>query len=138
MDANLEKKSVKMGLKKPSEEAQFGGDGLIIYLCKELKISETMLAALLDVTSRSLDNWKNSSYVDLSGKAKRLRALYEFVTLATGKGVRSSELLSLLNETLDPQNQNGHSPLFYIVENPESSMFQDFSNLAINNFLKQS
>ena len=138
MDVEAEKKKRKE-MRKPVEAKQeeFTVANIAQFITEELGISETMLAGLLDITSRTLDNWKKFNFPEeLTDKAKRIKALYEFVTLAKKSKVKSSEILSLLTESIDPDDEASESPIFYIVQDPGSKSFVDFSKLAIQNFLK--
>ena len=120
-----------------SNPGKFSVIGVVDFLKHELSVSETLLAGLLDVTSRTLDNWKKLTYPDeLTGKAKRIQALYDFVQLAKTSGVKSSEMLSLVTEAIDANDEASKSPLYYINEEADINLFMEFSKLAIKNFLK--
>jgi hypothetical protein len=122
-------------LKQPTEDYQ--GQGLIDYLTEALKVSPTMLAALLEVTERTLGNWKNESLANLrqSGKGARLVALYDFVAEATREKVPQNLLLNLLEEPVNPAAEESQSPLFYIVNDPTNALLRDATQLLIARFL---
>ncbi|MCB9027447.1 MAG: hypothetical protein H6625_14095 [Bdellovibrionaceae bacterium] len=129
-------KETNMGLKKEAES--FIGAEMITALTGRLRISETLLAGLLDITSRTLDDWKKSDFANgYAKKSKRLNALMKFVDIATSSGVRDSELLTLLNEPINEENEDSLSPLYFIVHEPESPAFKELQTLVINRYLKQ-
>lgn len=127
-----------MGAARRLEELEtpVNGQTMIDQLRQRLDVSETMLAALLDTTSRSFNNWKNLSKEELGTKtkSKRLCRLYEFMNIALDEGVAENELLSFINEPLDLKDENSESVLYHIVENTLESAFKTFSILAIRNF----
>ena len=136
---DLEKKEGEnMGIPKALVNEEFTVSGIIQFITLELNVTETLLAGLLNVTSRTLDNWKKMKYPnDLTDKAKRIQALYEFIQISKEKGVKSSELLSLLTESIDENDEASASPMFYLVNDSNKKLFLDFSKLAIERFVEQ-
>jgi hypothetical protein len=130
----------KMGLPQQKPKEQFKGEGVIDFLTSEMSISPTMLAALLEVTERTLDNWKRSSFDELKekNKSQRLIALYDFVNKAKKKGVEKKLLLNLLREPLSHEGgEEGPSALYFIVNEPTGQFFSGVgSTLLIDQFLK--
>lgn len=136
---DLEKKEGDdMAIPKALAHEEFSVSGIIQFIILELKVTETLLAGLLNVTSRTLDNWKKKKYPDdLTDKARRIQVLYEFIQISKEKGVKSSELLSLLTESIDENDETSASPIFYIVNDSNRKLFLDFSKLAIKRFVEQ-
>ena len=127
-----------MGMPVRMPEEEFKGDSIISYLVEKLGVSNTMLAALLEVTERTVSNWRNESEEELrgNGKSQRLMALYAFVVKAEKKKVPQRLMINLLQEPIDESNEESNSPLFYIVNEPKGLFFGDAANLLIDKFLK--
>lgn len=121
---------------KPQEN--FTGESIINYLAETMDVSKTMVAALLDVTERTLLNWSGQPSDKLSesgSKSKRLIALYEFIVEAEKLKVPRSAMVSLLQEPVDNKEIHGSTPLFFIIEDPSNSCFVATRELIIKNFL---
>lgn len=81
-----------------------------------------MVAALLSVTERTLNNWKNKPILESPPpRMMRLSALHTVVSVALEKGVPSQEMLSFLNEPIDDE---GMSLLGYIVDEPDNRLLK--------------
>jgi len=119
------------------KEAEFNGESIIDQLARDLDVSETMIAALLEVTERTLQNWKDQNYDELSGsgKSKRLIALFDFVHRASELKVPMSAMLNLLQEPIKPEDPESNTPLFFIVDDPDNKCFRGTQDLMIKNFL---
>lgn len=132
------KKDNKMGHPIKSQQEEFSTSDIINFITQELRVTETLLAGLLNITSRTLDNWKKKKYPnELTDKAKRIETLYEFIQMAKSKEVKSSEMLSLVTESIDETDETSASPIFYIVNDSDKKLFTDFSKLAIEKFVQQ-
>jgi vacuolar-type H+-ATPase subunit E/Vma4 len=132
------KRGFKMGMPLKTTSAEYTGENVIAHLTGTLHISNTMLAALLEVTERTLTNWRDQPYEELrvGSKSKRLIALYNFVSKAAKKRVPENLLINLLQEPVNEADEESKSVLFYIVNEPESKFFNEASNLLIDQFLK--
>ncbi len=140
---NLNERKGKEPMKKSSSaekpQESFTGASFIDYLTEHMAVSKTMVAALLDVTERTLLNWSSMSEDELSktgSKSKRLIALYDFVVKAQHLKVPKSAMVSLLQEVIVPEDEHSNTPMFFIIEEPENSCFKSMSNQIISNFLK--
>jgi len=92
------------------------GSEIINYLIDKLKISETLLAGLLDVTPKTLDEWKEINFIDgFKYKEKRLDNMKTFIDELIKAGVQDSELLAFLNEPINKEDDESFSPLYLIV-----------------------
>ncbi len=142
MEKEFEKNKKSKNMKKSAATknlAEFSGQTILNYLTDNMNISETMIAAILEVTERSLQNWKSLSYEELSstdGKSRRLVALYDFIFLALQNKIPKPALINLLQEPINQENQASNTPLFYIIDEPASLIFNDTKKLIIDNFLK--
>ncbi len=132
------KRRLKMGIPLQAPEEKFKGESIVSYLMDELHVSNTMLAALLEVTERTVANWRDQSTEDLrgNGKSQRLMALYDFVVSAEKKKVNQKLLINLLQEPINEEDAESKSPLYYIVNEPRGLFFGDAANLLIDKFLK--
>jgi hypothetical protein len=122
---------------KPVES--FTGTSIINYLTETMGVSRTMVAALLDVTERTLLNWSTQSVDELStsgSKSKRLVALYDFIIKAEKLKVPKSAMVSLLQDPIQPEDEHSNTPMYFIIEEPESSCLKSTGDLIIQNFLK--
>lgn len=140
---NLKERKGKEPMKKSSSaektQASFTGASIINYLAETMSVSKTMVAALLDVTERTLLNWSEQSFDELSksgSKSKRLIALYDFIVKAEQLKVPKSAMIGLLQEVIEPEDEHSNTPMFFIIEEPENSCFKSMSNQIISNFLK--
>jgi hypothetical protein len=128
----------KIGLSaiKPTETVQ--AEGIIEYLEKALGVTSTMLAGLIQVTERTLTNWRARDLEELenNSKSKRLVDLYDFVKQAESFKVKKSLLLNLLHEPIDPKNEDSSSILYYIVHDPASKLLKETAPLIIKRFLE--
>lgn len=139
----MEKETLKEQEKKKSMaaaqklDANFTGESITNFLKDNMGISETMVAALLDVTPRTLLNWRETSYEQLkaSGKSQRLTAMYDFVFRATELGVPKSAMVSLLQEPLI-ESEEANTPLSFIVYDPKNPCLAATTDLIIKNFKK--
>lgn len=139
----MEKETLKDQEKKKSMTAakqldpNFTGETIINFLKESMGISETMVAALLDVTPRTLLNWRETSYEALkqSGKSQRLTAMYDFVFRATELKVPQSAMVSLLQEPLI-EGEGVSTPLSFIIDDPKNPCLTATKDLIIKNFIK--
>ena len=139
---NLKERKGKEPMKKSSSaekpQESFTGASIINYLAETMAVSKTMVAALLDVTERTLLNWSEQSFDDLSksgSKSKRLIALYELINLAEKMKVPKSAMVSLIQEPINSSDVDGNTPLFFIIEDPSNQCFVTTRELIIKNFL---
>ena len=144
----MEKESIKLQkdkeLMKKSSSAQkpvanYTGESIVTYLAEAMGVSRTMVAALLDVTERTLLNWSTQSVDELStsgSKSKRLVALYDFIVKAEKHKVPKSAMVSLLQDPIQPEDEHSNTPMYFIIEEPESSCLKSTGDLIIQNFLK--
>lgn len=143
MDKESFKSQKEIELMKKSSAAQltvaiYTGESLVVYLTSTMGVSRTMVAALLDVTERTLSNWSSQSTEVLStsgSKSKRLVALYDFIYKAEKLGVPNAAMVSLLQEPISQDEQRGNTPMFFIIEDPDNSCLKSTSDLIIKNFL---
>ena len=131
-------KGKKMGIPAKKTEAYLG-QGMIDYLTGELMISKTMLSALLEITERTLSNWNDVAESELqeSSKGKRLIALYDLVCRANKVGIRGKALLNLIQEPINPAEEDSGSLLYYINEEPGSRTLQEMVPLVIERFRRE-
>ena len=139
---NLKDKKENDSVKKSStayqSQEEFSGDSMVSYLTQTMGISRTMVAALLDITERTLSTWSTQSLDKLSesgSKAKRLSALYNFIILAERLKVPNKAMVSLIQEPVDSEDIHGNTPLYFIIEEPSSKCFVATSELIIKKFL---
>lgn len=111
---------------------------VIATLLDVLGIKDTMLAALLRVTERTLPNWKTAaSMITLSGKGKRLIALDYVVQQALAAGVPKDELLNLLDHPFDPNRDDSLCLLTLIVnDETQSGSFNPLVKKQIDDFVR--
>ncbi len=134
-----EKELLKKSSVAQKDVASFNGESIISYLSETMGVSRTMVAGLLDVTERTLSNWSSQSLGELStsgSKSKRLVALYEFIVKAEKLRVPKSAMVSLLQDPIQPEDEHSNTPMYFIIEEPESSCLKSTGDLIIQNFLK--
>lgn len=132
------KESMKRADSAAVVEDSFKGDFIIEYLAERMAVSETMIAALLEVTERTLQNWKSLDYqsLGLNNKSRRLVCLYDFVHHASELKVPASSMLPLLQEPItDNEAIVARTPLSCIVLEPDSKCFRATQELIIKQFL---
>ena len=124
-----------MGAKKLLK--QYTGRDLIDYCTTTMEIKPTMLAALLNVTERTLANW-NESPLDSnsSGKIARLNALADIIRVAEENGIKGKVILNLLNEPI-PGDKEQQTLMYYVVDEPENTLLMAVAVQVISSF-KQS
>lgn len=95
----------------------------IDFLLETLSIKKTMLAALLEITERTLSNWESKdSIASMKNKELRLVAIYNIVHIAIENGVPKEYVLSMLGEPIDP---NDNRPLLhFIVDDPNNDLLK--------------
>lgn len=109
------------------------GKDLIDYISETLPIRRTMIAALLSVTERTLDNWKDTPVeASRSSKMMRLIAFHRVVTIALENGVRPDVMMSFLNEPIDDE---GNSLLGYIVDDPSNQLLSKYAGQLARDYL---
>lgn len=109
------------------------GKDLIDYISETLKIRRTMIAALLSVTERTLDNWKDTPVeTSRSSKMMRLIAFHSVVTTALDSGVLPGVMMSFLNEPIDDE---GSSLLGYIVDDPGNKLLSEVAGQRARDYL---
>jgi DNA-binding transcriptional regulator YiaG len=135
-------KNLKKGNKKMAAHAvnlKPYGCRMIEDLKTSLGVSETMLAALLDVTTRTLHEWKDKPFTkNFPGKAKRLDVLWRFVDSAIKSGVEQKHLLALLNNPINPEDEESLSLRYYITcdPNPNEKQLQELLRVVIRDYLR--
>ncbi|WP_324960477.1 hypothetical protein [Oligoflexus sp.] len=109
-------------------EGVFLGQDAIKFLIEELGVREAMIAGMLDVTTRTLENWKHDNvFAVKAGKIARLRAFYEAVVEAQKADVPASAILNLLNEPIPELQAEGCSTILHvIVESPDNRLIKPF------------
>ena len=138
--SSKEQKGKKMGHPLPKTPSVSEAQQVIDYLTETLGVAPTMLAGLLQVTERTLLNWRDKTLDELSEnpKSRRLLDLDEFVRQAEKKNVRKRLMLNLLHEPIDPKNEESSSILHYIVRMPSSALLKETAPLIIEKFLADS
>jgi DNA-binding transcriptional regulator YiaG len=131
------KKELKMAMPLKQTEVQYTGKNLISFLTEKMDISSTMLAALLQVTDRTLSNWQHDSYDDLDtpGKSRRLVTLYSVVVKALKSGLPETRIINFLQEPIEESNEESQTPLSYIVGDSDPKLFLEVVNHLIGRFL---
>lgn len=121
----------KLAFNTPAVEA-------IKFITSTLSIKETMLAALLRVTERTLANWKEKTLDELdNSRGKRLGNLYFAIIQATGANIPSNQIMSLLDLPFDPSSDESGTILGFIVEEVEFKALNPLIKKQIQDFLKK-
>lgn len=119
-------------------QGDYSGQDIIEYLEETLGNSSTMVAALIQVTVRTLDNWKNQNVSELTGnsKSKRLMRLYDFIRMAEDKRIKKRLMLNLLHEPIDPSQDESESILYFMVHEDRDELLRRVYSLVIERFMK--
>ena len=121
-----------MGEKKIAE--QFTGRDLVDHCTSTLNIRPTMLAALLNVTERTLANWNECPYNgDYPVKFERLRTFDRILSRAEAKRIDYKIFLNLLNEPI-PGDEDERTLLHYIVDEPTNPLLNAAADSVIELF----
>ena len=116
----------QMSLTEENEIPKFTGKSLTDFLTEELGIRITMLAALLSVRERTLNNWKELEYNNHSVKKfHRLEVLYDLVVLAKQYEVPTKLVLNLVKEPMG-ENEDDSSILSFIIDDPYNGLITPF------------
>lgn len=96
----------------------------IDFIKNALSVREASIAAMLDVTTMTLDRWKDENLLDSSGKSQCLKALANAVLEAERSGVPGKLILNLLNEPLDDLSDHPTcSTLIHVIKQmPDSQL----------------
>lgn len=139
METIKDRKVKKMGAAENTAKEIFNVEALVKDLCKALEIKPTMLAALMEVTERTLHSWV-SSCADLTSthRGTRLLLMSQIVSLASSKGLPQSALLDLFNYPINPEEEGSGCLLYYIVEDRDEDIVMDLAKQQIKNLLNLS
>lgn len=139
MELIRKKKDKKMGLPLAKPKAATRRAATAIQeLTKALDIKETMLAALLRVTERTVANWKDKDLDQISGsRGRRLVALDYAVLEARAAGVKDKQLLNLLDQPFDPESDESGTILGFIVDDVEPKALNPLIKKQIQDFLRK-
>lgn len=114
---------------------------MIHFALEKLQISNTQLAAMLGVSEKSLNDWKNLQMGDLTPKAKRLKRLYEVLSYLEhtyGKMLNLNYMKILIDGliVLDPSDEEfGHTTLLtFITSDPENTAWVGNVKMAMESF----
>lgn len=117
----------------PAIEPQTGRD-LIEFITTMVGIKSTMVAALLNVTERTLNNWSKEKIDAFTGnKSRRLLALYTCVKAANDAGITGKQIMNLLDEPI-PGEPEEKSILYYVVDEPDNGLLATALNSVIKQF----
>lgn len=111
-------------------------------LTKLMGINETYLAGMLNVTEKSLNEWKKLGAGDLTPKALRLKRCFEVATYIQknfSESIKTSEIKNVLENgriTLDPDDEDdGTTALIsYILAHPDG-IWVPVTKEAVENYL---
>ena len=121
-----------MGEKKLLRQST--GRDYIEYCTTAMEIRPTMLAALLGVTERTLNNWSEVSLdKSSSGKIARLLALADIINAAEEHGIKGKVIINLLNEPI-PEDKEKKTLLYYVVDEPENKLLMTAAVQVIDSF----
>lgn len=122
----------------PVSSAQSVSD-VINEIREVLDMKETMLAAVLRVTERTIPNWKNTKSLEgVTGKGRRLIALHYVVVKAQASGIPNNEILNLLDEPFQPENEDSGCLLSLITgDHIEPTTFNPLAIKQIEDFKRR-
>jgi len=91
------------------------GKDMVKYVCNNGDIRESMLASLLGVSVKSLNNW-SEFYFDYKNEPKfeRLKKIYIIVANLKEKNIKGKYILNELNEPINKKNELSY--LDYIID----------------------
>jgi hypothetical protein len=125
------------GSKKMGEPilSKYTAQGYIDYCTETLNITPTMLAGLLNVTERTLGNWKDKPILEDENQDKmdRLKTIYKIISIAIKKGIKGRVILNFLNEPI-PLDKEERSLLYYVVDDPNSTLVETVALQVIDSF----
>jgi hypothetical protein len=122
-------------LRKKNDEMM--ANGMVDYLCLELGATIASLAAMINVTEKTLASWRNESVSELEENKKSLRliTLYNFVNLAREFKMDKYLILSMLHEPVDPMETQSGSILSHLIKDPSSDLFKVMAPKFIREYL---
>lgn len=115
----------------------------ISTLTETLRINEAHLAGMLNVTEKSLHEWKKLGVGELTPKAKRLKRTYEAVAFIKNNfsaDINTSEIKNVLENgriTIDPNDEeDGTTALIsFIRAHPETDVWVPSVKEAVSDYL---
>ena len=135
VDPTTESISSRVPMGEFKLDIRYTGRDLIDYCTETLVIRTTMLAALLNVTERTLSNWAEcETEGNYPGKFDRLKALYKVVCLAKKRGIDGTVILNVLNEPI-PGDDSSKTLLYYVVDEPTNKLIMVVAEQVIGSFI---
>ncbi|MGH7240670.1 MAG: hypothetical protein ACREGB_00040, partial [Candidatus Saccharimonadales bacterium] len=96
------------------------------YLKRILDVSDSMLAALISVTSQRLALWVDGKDQE-NQKFPRLQTLYTAVDIAIRRGIPSDLIINMLQTPVNGNEDTDVSLLYLITESPTQNLIHDDS-----------
>lgn len=135
----LRKKVNKMGAAEKYNSEEWA-ESSITYLCDILRINQTILAGFLNVTERTVENWKTKKNIDIcigQNKGRRLLKFEEIVTKSISAGLTPVQIMNMLNEPIVQAGQDDEDTftlLYFIAFDPENKLLSGQVDMMIKKY----
>lgn len=135
-DKDKEKMGAAPKIQSVGVEAK-NGSIIIAALLSDLSISRTMLAALLSISERTLNNWSHLSETELGERPKTsaLLKLCDLISLAKEKGVATRNLYTLLDMPIS-DDEESPSLMSYVLHESNFKFFKSNIENIIKNYVE--